>query len=656
MATIPITILTPNAVQQSLTNNGLSALGLTTVSLNSRWGLVTPNFDGNALTLNFSGQVMAPFLGIRENVFKDVSSTLGVDVTADATTLALESGTGANFPSPVTPAPGPGDPTPPAGRIVLVLSNASGSKQELVECTQRSGDTLTVIRGAYNTAKQSFSTGDTVALRLTPAQRVSEFYEVDGSPVDANAAVLRLHPQAAARLHTICTTRYSGGNALTLPLPVAMLVRGVEGFRAARWYRPDEVIDGAGTGVVSFHDHRGHIVDPLYVANLFNDMINGLPGLLPAGVGGTAAGTGGVQTIANIVVGPTTVVHFIDPHGNSPRIATPGATLITDDGSGTQTGAVSGNLLTLAAGNRISVADAATTPLRFGFATNGTMGTAPLAPPAISGGGALQRRFYRVMVVDLPWYLLGNRTSAAVLGVGPDDQRIPADLLPVVRDQVAISYHADGMDTLGDANRVLNLAQQNMILAVSPVIDQTLITPAAPGANAHWPAFPAPNPGGGFPNPPVQLSPANVTAQFAAGNDVVVTIAGGAAPPGATIRIYPQRFIEIASINSDEPSFVRADGGSNIVNGANPTSIFLRNPFNLGSAQPLPNPAVLTMDIVVTPRAGNRRLTGAISVNVAAGAAAAPIDPFFGPPASNIMGVMLPQMQGVAESPLFGIP
>jgi len=96
------------------------------------------------------------------------------------------------------------------------------------------------------------------------------------------------------------------------------------------------------------------------------------------------------------------------------------------------------------------------------------MSAAPLAPPPLANG-AIARLFYRVMVVDQPWYLLGNRTASAVLGVGPDDQRIPVDLLPVVRDQVDIDYLTDGLDTLAEATRILTRPSQSMIVAVSPI-------------------------------------------------------------------------------------------------------------------------------------------------------------------------------------------
>ena len=641
-------VLTPNAVQQSLQNNGLAALGFTSVALGTRWGDATPastDFDPAALTLNLAGTVRAPFTGIRENLFRDATSTLATAVAATDSSLALETGTGNDFPSPVSPP----SPAPP-GRVRLTLSNGSGTKVEIVECTARSGDTLTVIRGAMGSAKQSFDVGDRVSLRLSLAQRVHEFYDASGAALDVSATVLRLHPQAYLRLRTICAARYAAaGQPAILPVPAAMVVRGAEGFRATRWYRADEELDGV-SGAVSFHDARGYSMDPVYVAGLFSDLLGAgaLPGLVPAGVTASPIDAGGVQLIAGLGTAEVRL-HLMDPHGNPPA----SASFVTDDGAGTQTGVVFTTLLTLPAGNRLVANDATgPTTLRFGFATNGVLTANPLAVPALANG-TIPRRYYRVMVVDQPYYLMGNRSTS---GANPDDGRIPADLLPVVRDQVNITYLADGPDTLAEATRILTRPAQSMIVAVSPNIDQTLVTPNAPGATAHWPQFPAPNTSAPFPSPPARLSAANVSAAWTATNDVVVTIAGGAAPDGATVRIFPQQFVEIASINGAEPSFLRGDGGSNVVAGTNPVSVLLRNPFALGAAQPRPSPAVLTMDIVVAPRVGRRRPTGAVAVPVADGLATAPTDPFFQPASGNPMGVMPVSMQGVSEAPLFGIP
>src|SRR5262245_56867398 len=398
MPPLQIATLTPQAVQQSLQNNGLTALGLTTVALTTRWADATPvanDYDSSALTLNV-GQVRAPFLGIRENAYTDAASTLAADLPAASTTLTVQNGAGASFPAPTG-----------GGRILLTLSNASGSKQETVECTAIAGDTFTIVRGALGTAKQQFSQNDRVVLKLTPAQRSSAFYEADGSPVSGHCTVLRFHPQAFGRLQTVCATRYNGlGQLLTLPLPAALVVRNAPGFRAARWYRPDEQLDDA-SGIISFHDARGFIVDPIYVAALFADLLTALPGLQPAAVTAAANGPGGVAAIAALASG--TLLHFIDPHGNPPQIGSQGANLITKNSNT----AINTQLITLAAGDKVA-ANSATTPLRFGLATNGTMGKADLAPPALPQGVAIARQFYRVMVVDTPFYLLGNRTNNTI--------------------------------------------------------------------------------------------------------------------------------------------------------------------------------------------------------------------------------------------------
>src|SRR5262245_22413417 len=117
MPPLQIATLTPQAVQQSLQNNGLSALGLTTVALTTRWADATPvvgDYNSGALTLNI-GQVRAPFLGIRENAYTDAASTLDGNLTAASTTLTVQQGDGGNFPAPTG-----------GGRILLTLSNPSG--------------------------------------------------------------------------------------------------------------------------------------------------------------------------------------------------------------------------------------------------------------------------------------------------------------------------------------------------------------------------------------------------------------------------------------------------------------------------------------------------------------------------------------------------
>jgi hypothetical protein len=641
--TFTITTITANDAQQALQSNGLDTLGLTTLALSTRWADTTPaagtDYSSTDLTLNI-GMLHAPYRGILEFAFSPVTTTLAADLAASVTTLTVKIGDGDNFPSPT------------GGSVLLTLTSSSTGNIEVVECTARSGDSFTVTRGAADTAAQAFHSGDRVSLRLTSGTRTTRFIGADGRPLTGPCAVYRLHPAAAWRLETLMQVRYSTpGSLVILPVPYCMIVRGVEGFKSARWFEPDETMANV-SGNISFHDRRGLIVDPIYVSALFADLQQFLPGLTGKNSTASATGNGGVQSIAGLVSG--TLVQVVDLHGNIYKPALASATLVTKDGGGTQTGTVpASGLLTLNSGDGIDTSGGDNGRLRWGWATNGVLGTTRQVPPALPPGPSMPRQFYRLAVADTVWTLLGNRTNATVLKIPADDQTIPPDVLPAVRDLVVINYLTDGPDTLGQAITVMTRPSQGMVLAVSPVLDGTMAVPSQPGVNAHWPAFPQPNSNQGFPppaSPPV--TPRNaIQAAYTSGFDVVVTIAADTVPDGAHIRIYPQVYVTIPAI-TEEPSFRRGDGGAAIASAGNPTQILLPNPFGLVGAQP--KPPDLTMDIVVTPRAGGiRRMFSAVSVAVQAGPAAPPADPFAGP---NIIGAMVAMFESIAPDPLLGIP
>ena len=630
-----ITTITANDAQQALQSDGLDTLGLTTLALSTRWADVTPaggDYDETALTLDMAS-LHAPYRGILEFAFSPVTTTLDADITDKATTMSVKPGDGDNFPSPI------------GGTILLTLTSSSSTNQEVVECSARATDSFTITRGAADSGPQAFKKGDTVSLRLSAGTRTSSFIGADGNPLTGTCAVYRLHPAAILRLETLMSDRY--GLPVILPIPWCMVVRGAQGFKSARWFEPDEAIAGI-SGKISFHDGRGFIVDPVYIAALFSDLQAWLAGLTGKTATAAIGGAGGAQSIAGLKSG--TLLHVVDLHGSVYQPALAGATLKTSAGT------VTNGLATLSgATDGIDTSGGDSGRLRWGWATNGVLGKTKLVPPALPGGGAppanLARQFYRVAVVDTVWALLGNRTSAAVLGIPADDQTIPADLLLKVRDQVVITYLSDGPDALGKAAVVLARTAQNMVLAISPTLDGTMAIPATPGLNAHWPAFPAPNSNQTFPNPPASAKD-GIQAAWTAGNDVVVTIAADQVPDGAHVRIYPQVFVTIPAI-TEEPSFVRGDGGASIARAGAQTDIFLPNPFALIGGQPKPSPANLTMDIVVMPRVGTRKMWGAVSVPVAAGPAAVPADPFIGP---NPIAAMVPMFESVAPDPLFGIP
>ena len=83
-----------------------------------------------------------------------------------------------------------------------------------------------------------------------------------------------------------------------------------------------------------------------------------------------------------------------------------------------------------------------------------------------------------------------------------------------------------------------------------------------------------------------------------------------------------------------------------------PTAILLRNPFGLTGSQPRPNPANLTMDIVVMPRQGSRKY-GAMSASRWRPGRRAPPDPFAG---TNGVTTIPAMFESIAPDPLFGVP
>lgn len=81
-------------------------------------------------------------------------SILAASIGADDTTISLASGTGGKFPNPS------GDWFP----LTLIKPNG---ESEIVHCTGRNGDVLTIIRAREGTSGKAFASGDRAELRLT---------------------------------------------------------------------------------------------------------------------------------------------------------------------------------------------------------------------------------------------------------------------------------------------------------------------------------------------------------------------------------------------------------------------------------------------------------------------------------------------------------
>ncbi|HKQ04764.1 MAG TPA: hypothetical protein VJ464_06500 [Blastocatellia bacterium] len=654
----PIYNFTPAAAQQQLQNDGLDALGLTTVALSPHWATANITANGQApLTLKSPaqpGQLRAPFRGILQGAFAPANSFLQNALAKGDTAFNVLSNMGQVFPAPAG-----------GGGVVLAISNSDGSKREFVLLTARNNDTFTVTRGYNGSAAQDFDAGDLVSLVLGRNNTSVKFSDANGQPLQMTCAIFRFHPQAALRLARLMAVRYENNTtALIRPVPHAMVIHNAGFYLTDQIFEADAPLPSLGnfdfsSQDISFHDERGLIIDPVYVAALFADLLAAFPALQPAGVTGGVGDVGGINSVLGL--GNGTLYHFINPHGGPFQPANAMATAI---GNQPATGVPATGLVQVPQGQVATIKAANPNgPLRWGWATNGVMTANDLIPPALPGNVNLPRQFFRICAVDINRAVLGNRTDGTVLGVQKDDGRLSqefgtdaASFLPAVRDQVIIDYLVDGPDTLSEITRVLQPAPpKDVMLAVSMEWDNTLITPGTAGATAHWPLFP-PAAGGGPAGAPAMVpSPLPAGAVTAAlstqdPRDIVVTLTG-VAPFDSYVRIYPQMFIPIEAIGP-EPSFVRGDGGANICAGA-AVSVLLVNPFGLQVGQA--TPSQLTVDIVIAPRGGGRQLFGAVNVpvNVNGPAVAPPATPFVGAPP---VLALFPPLQGIAPSPLFGVP
>ena len=89
----------------------------------------------------------------------NASTTLASSISSSATSLTVASGAGALFPNPTSP-----------DYFLVTLQGVSGTPIEIVKCTARSTDVLTIVRAQEGTTASGFSGGDKVELRVTAGQ------------------------------------------------------------------------------------------------------------------------------------------------------------------------------------------------------------------------------------------------------------------------------------------------------------------------------------------------------------------------------------------------------------------------------------------------------------------------------------------------------
>lgn len=96
----------------------------------------------------------------------NADSSLNGAIVSDTAVLVLKAGEGGKFPSPTN-----GD------FFLATLFQRVGTTElnhEIVKCTSRAGDNLTVVRAQEGTTAKAFNSGDLVELRVTAGTLTSK--------------------------------------------------------------------------------------------------------------------------------------------------------------------------------------------------------------------------------------------------------------------------------------------------------------------------------------------------------------------------------------------------------------------------------------------------------------------------------------------------
>ncbi|EOB3116329.1 hypothetical protein ACIJH6_003936, partial [Yersinia enterocolitica] len=88
----------------------------------------------------------------------NASTVLAAGISASATTLTVNTGTGGLFPSPVSGT---------SFFKLTLIDSATGTLTEIVHVTARSGDAMTIVRGQEGTANRLWSANDIAANMMT---------------------------------------------------------------------------------------------------------------------------------------------------------------------------------------------------------------------------------------------------------------------------------------------------------------------------------------------------------------------------------------------------------------------------------------------------------------------------------------------------------
>jgi hypothetical protein len=183
-------------------------------------------------------------------VSNNASAAIALSITASDTSIILAAGQGSEFPSPG------------ASDYFYATLVDSSNNIEIVKCTSRSADTLTVLRGQDNTAARSFTAGSLMELRIVAATFTDLQNEIIPTPVFPSGTVM-LFAQTTAPTGWTKVTTYNDA-ALRVVSGTAG-VGGVTGFSSV--FSPSGVPSNSISLTTAQIPSHSHSLNPNFNVN-----------------------------------------------------------------------------------------------------------------------------------------------------------------------------------------------------------------------------------------------------------------------------------------------------------------------------------------------------------------------------------------------------
>lgn len=200
----------------------------------------------------------------------NATATLASGITSGATALALTAGQGALFPTPANP-----------DYFYTTLVDASNNI-EIVKCTGRSGDNLTVVRAQQGTSARAYLAGDKCELRLT-AGAMADIQAIPNNSIGAAQII-----DGSVGTAEIANASVSTGKLIDASITAAKLAAGAVvgsiGFTPVKQGTSDNItLSWAGAGVLDLNVNGVDLGTILYeqaAAGSFSAGYRGYPGVV----------------------------------------------------------------------------------------------------------------------------------------------------------------------------------------------------------------------------------------------------------------------------------------------------------------------------------------------------------------------------------------